>query len=243
MNFNTSHKNRKNEKKTCKKETEHLDTTVRHHEPSLNLPKLKSFEYNIFWKWLFALLSRSRFEGLSLHDDTFLFSQGTFFLSLQQFSLLLQQHTQAFCLPALNIPSSGGMYGVPETLLRLHLIRTQNQLKNWNKLHKLPIIWTKQTQLAAEALTKDPTNQILIKRQDQLSPFFLALFILCKWIWIGIMPGSQLQFTYTWLPTCFRSWFTSRPGGQKKLAAMLSDHRAWRQPVCRFPLLMQGLFV
>lgn len=115
------------------------------------------------------LTSRSSSEGSSLHDVRFLFSQMTFFLSLL---LTVAPATSSGILLAVpNTPPSGGTYGLAKTL-RPHLIGAQNQLKNWNKLHKLPIIWTKQNQPAGETLTKHP-NQLPIKRQDQLGPFSL----------------------------------------------------------------------
>lgn len=119
------------------------------------------------------LVSRSRFEELSLCGVRLFFSQRTSFLSLQQFSLLLQQHTQAFCLPIPDIPPSGGTYGFPKTLLRLHLTGTQNQLKNWNKMHKPVIIWTKQTWPAGE--TESPHQPAPHKKVRLAKPFFLAL--------------------------------------------------------------------
>lgn len=96
-------------------------------------------------------------------------------------------------------------------------------------MHKLLLMWTKQNQPSGETLTKDPTHQLLIKRQDQLSPFFLALLIGREWMWISIRSGSQLQFTLgcplvsgvdsrhcqvgkrNWLPR----WATAGSGGSR----------------------------
>lgn len=124
------------------------------------------------------LISRWRFEGLSLCDVRFLFSQRIFFLSLQQFSLLFQQHTQAFCFPALNIPPS-------RIIVRLHLIGPQKQLENWKKMHKLLITWA-----GWWNPDRRPHQPALDKKAR-----ILALLMPCEGMWIGTMPGSQLQFT------------------------------------------------
>lgn len=77
------------------------------------------------------LISRWRFEGLSLWDVRFLLSQRIFFLRVLT---VLAAHT-SILLPCPKHPPS-------RTPLRLHLIGTQNQLKNWKKMHKLLITWT-----------------------------------------------------------------------------------------------------
>lgn len=119
-------------------------------------------------------IPRWRFEGFSLHDIRLLLSQRIFFLGLQQFSLLSQQHTQAFCLPARNILPS-------RILVRLHLIGTQNQLKNWKKKHKLLMTWTGWWNSKRRPHQSAPDKKARA----------LALLLLCQGMWSAPCQGAS----------------------------------------------------
>lgn len=147
----------------------------------LSKPK-KPWIQHILKVVIWPLISRWRFEGLSLCHIRFLLSQTIFSLSLQQFSLSWQ-HTQAFCFPALNIPLS-------RILVRLDLIGTQNQLKTWKDMHKLQITWIGWWNSNRRPHQPAPDKKATL----------LALLMLCEGMWMGPMPGSQLQFTHGWTP-------------------------------------------
>lgn len=119
-------------------------------------------------------IPRWRFEEFSLHDVRLLLSQRIFFLGLQQFSLLSQQHTQAFCLPARNILPS-------RILVGLHLIWTQNQLKNWKKKHKLLMTWTGWWNSKRRPHQSAPDKKARA----------LALLLLCQGMWSAPCQGAS----------------------------------------------------